>query len=69
MISKSKRFVCLLSAFLATAFASPAWAQSTSSDDWQFSAAPYIWLINIDGDITVKGNKAEVDTDIFEIID
>ena len=29
---------------------------------------PYIWFINIEGDVTVKGNKAEVDTDIFEII-
>ena len=30
---------------------------------------PYIWLINVDGDITVKGNMAEVDTNLFEIID
>ncbi len=68
-MSRSNQLFCMLFAALATVLALPGWAQSQSADEWQFSAAPYIWLINVEGDITVKGNKAEVDTNLFEIID
>jgi hypothetical protein len=69
MIFRSSQCVGLLSVAFATVFASPAWAQSPESDGWQFSATPYLWLINIEGDAVIKGNKVDIDTNIFDIID
>jgi len=40
---------------------------NSPSDKWQVSVAPYIWFVSMKGDITVKGNTAPVDVDIFDI--
>ena len=51
-----------------------AYAQSASSGDskWEFHIIPYFWMAGIDGDVTVKGVKSDVDlkfSDIWENLD
>jgi hypothetical protein len=44
-------------------------AEDPVSDDWQFQIAPYAWALAADGDVTVKGQKSDVNLsfkDIFE---
>jgi len=47
--------------------------ESSGAKDWNFSLAPmYLWAVSIDGDMTVKGNKVEMDvpfSDIFDSLD
>ena len=38
-------------------------------DEWRFEVAPYLWLVGLDGDVTVKGIQASVDMDFSEIWD
>ena len=41
----------------------------TGGEKWEFSVTPYFWMAGIEGDVTVKGNKADVDVDFDEILD
>jgi len=44
--------------------------ESTSNKDWEFSLAPmYLWALAMDGDVTVKGNKADLDVSFSDIWD
>jgi len=36
---------------------------------WEFQAAPYLWAISMNGDATVKGQKADVDVSFSDIWD
>ena len=36
---------------------------------WTFSAAPYAWFVSLEGDVTVKGDKSDVDMDFSDIWD
>lgn len=39
------------------------------SEEWQYQLTPYAWALALDGDVTVKGQKSEVDVDFNEIFD
>ena len=39
----------------------------TDGDSWRFAVAPYIWLVGIHGDQTVKGFEASVDMDFGDL--
>ena len=44
-------------------------ADEPVSEDWQFQIAPYAWALAADGDVTVKGQKSDVNLsfkDIYE---
>jgi hypothetical protein len=59
------RLVCLLG-LVAPSYAG---ADEFVSDTWQFQIAPYAWALAADGDVTVKGQKSDVNLsfkDIFE---
>jgi len=43
--------------------------QSDEMDDWSYSVSPYMWLLSMDGDVTVKGIKADLDADFSDIWD
>ncbi len=45
------------------------YAQEKGSDGWEFSLAPYLWAVGLDGDITVKGTSQSVDVDFDELLD
>ncbi len=48
------------------AFAQAA-STETDSDSWQFTVAPYLWMVGIHGDQTVKGFEASVDMDFGDL--
>ncbi len=39
------------------------------ADEWQFSVAPYLWAVSLDGEQTVKGRAADVDVSFLDIIE
>lgn len=58
-----------MAVFLAICFA---WAAPASAKDvkpWNFTFAPYAWLTEIDGDVTAKGQKVDVDMSFGDIWD
>ena len=36
---------------------------------WDFQVAPYMWFLSLDGDVTVKGQKSDLDLDFSDIWD
>ena len=59
-------------ALMASAIMAPAAGAAPASEDWKFTVAPYIWGAALEGDVTVKGQDAEVDlsaSDIFDHLD
>jgi hypothetical protein len=60
------KVLLILCSLVAIAFAPPARAEDPNTDGWEFKAAPYIWALSLDGDMTVKGNTAAVDVNIIE---
>lgn len=46
--------------------------QDVESDGWHLSVTPYLWMTGIEGDVTVRGNTADVDVgfdDIWDALD
>jgi hypothetical protein len=48
--------------------AAPAGAEELVPDHWQFQLTPYLWAVAIDGDVTVKGQKSDVDMSFRDIL-
>ena len=42
---------------------------SHSADNWDFELAPYIWLVSLQGDVTVKGQTSEVDASFSDFLE
>ncbi len=63
------KFLVLVFCLATLGFGSPVWAGDPDGDGWEFKAAPYIWFVNLYGDMTVKGNSVSVDTNLFDIIE
>jgi hypothetical protein len=63
--------IALVSSILFLFPTSTAYSQdSTGGDDWSFELAPlYLWGTSITGDMTLKGNPAEVDAGLGDIFD
>ena len=37
--------------------------------EWTYAVAPYAWFVSLEGDVTVKGRKSDVDMDFSDIWD
>lgn len=46
----------------------PSGTASDGSKDWEFIVAPYIWMVSLKGDATVKGVTQDVDVGFFDIL-
>jgi len=63
----------ILSAWLAAS--GPALASDLAGPEpvpaagWQFRFTPYAWMINVNGDVTARGNTVEVNEDFFQIVE
>lgn len=62
--------IVLVLAFVCT----PAYGQGggddpPGSDKWEFIVVPYLWIIGLDGDVTVKGNTSEVDVSFSDLLE
>jgi len=58
--------VLLLAAFTPAVFAEE---KSDGQSTWEFYVAPYVWTLSADGNVTVKGIKADVDVPFSDIRD
>jgi hypothetical protein len=55
---------------LPGAFASSVAAEEKPAENgWEFSVAPYLWAISMDGSVTVRGLEADVDVSFNDIWD
>jgi hypothetical protein len=64
----SRIVVAVLAVMILTAFALPAVAQTEK--DWDFTLAPlYVWMTNMEGDMTVRNNNVPVEADFGELFD
>jgi len=55
---------------LLAAFASPVVAEEKPAESgWEFTVAPYLWAISMDGSVTVRGLEADVDASFNDIWD
>ena len=44
-------------------------ADAPDPDKWRFLIAPYLWIPAMNGNVTVRGNSAEVDIDMWDTFD
>lgn len=44
-------------------------ANSVEADDWEFSVAPYVWAAGLEGDVTFRNLKTDVDVSFSDILD
>jgi len=70
------KHVRLLAACVCLGAASPALAGDLGyaeppppTDKWQFSLTPYAWMINVNGDVTARGNSVDINDSFFEIVE
>lgn len=45
-----------------------AWASDSTSDEWSFTVAPYLWAVGMDGDVGVAGVKTSVNDSFIDIM-
>jgi hypothetical protein len=63
--------ILMIAAFIFSPL-TPAAAAEEKPDEkggWEFQVAPYLWAISMNGDATVKGQKADVDVSFSDIWD
>jgi hypothetical protein len=57
-------------AFIMMAFAGAVQAgEPDEQSGWEFQTALYLWALSLDGDVTVKGRKSDVDVGFGDILD
>jgi hypothetical protein len=45
-----------------------AWASDSTSDEWKFTVAPYLWAVGMDGNVGVAGFKTSVNENFIDIM-
>lgn len=63
--------ILLIVALTLTLFAPAVSAEEKAKEksDWEFQVAPYMWFISTSGDVTVKGQKSDLDLSFDDIWD
>jgi len=46
-----------------------AWASDLTSDEWQFTVAPYVWAVGMDGEVGLAGVKTSVNDNFIDIME
>ena len=59
-------FCC--SVLLCMAGWSSAWASDSTSDEWSFTVAPYLWAVGMDGDVGLGRFKTSVNDSFIDIM-
>ena len=64
-------FLPAIAAFALVTFTPPVCSGENpdKKGEWEFQVAPYMWALSLDGDITVKGQKSDLDVDFSDIWD
>lgn len=66
------KMALLLILFLVLVVATPSIlvAQDAAGENgWEYAVTPYMWFLSLDGDVTVEGQKSDVDMDFSDIWD
>lgn len=69
---KRRRFLTIaIAAFIIAVFVPTVFAEEipAENNDWKFRAAPYLWLVALDGDVTVRGQESDLDLSFNDIWD
>jgi len=69
---KSQLFLIIaIAAFIIAVFVPTVFAEEipAENNDWKFRAAPYLWLVALDGDVTVRGQESDLDLSFNDIWD
>jgi hypothetical protein len=72
MQRQGKVLVILLNVALILTLFAPALSaeeQANEQSDWEFQVVPYMWFISTSGDVTVKGQKSDLDLSFNDIWD
>ena len=59
----------VIAAVLILTLTGPAAFAQGDADTWEFSFAPYLWAVDLDGDMVVRGQAVEMDLDFDELLD
>jgi len=64
-------FILALIALTFSVFLPPVAAEEKplEKNGWKFHVAPYMWFLSMEGDVTVNGQKSDVDTSFSDIWD
>jgi hypothetical protein len=54
---------------VSVGFAQQPAAPAAGPEGWKFEVTPYMWLAGLEGDVTIKGQKAEFDKSFSDLID
>jgi len=65
---KTRSLVGVLAVVFVCLIAPKATAQSSSSE-WQYTIAPYLWAAGMDGTMTIADNEADIDVPFSDIIE
>ena len=68
----TKFFLILATVVLSLGVLAPsvsAEEKANEQNGWEFQVAPYVWFISMEGDVTVKGQKGDVDASFSDIWD
>lgn len=61
--------LCLTLMIAAVVFLSAPWATAqSSSNEWEFSIAPYLWAAGMDGTMTIAAIEEEIDVPFSDVI-
>lgn len=64
-----KQWLITAVATFVMAYGINAKADDSLNKGWAFEFTPYLWAVGIDGDVTVRGQKANVDMDFNDLVD
>jgi len=65
MLGKTPLLLILFLVLVAAIPGSPA----AQEEGWEYAVTPYLWTLSLDGDVTVKGRKSDVDMEFSDIWD
>jgi hypothetical protein len=70
MIQKRFWVVAVVATLIMTALAGAVQAGEPDTEGgWEFAIVPYMWALGLDGDVTVRGQKSDVDASFGDIWD
>src|SRR5512134_2839879 len=51
------------------AIGAPVLSAQAAEDRWKFELTPYLWMVSIDGEVTVNGQSADFDVSASDMMD
>ncbi len=68
-LNRAAGILILLLAMVCAPLEGMAAANTSDDSEWEFIVTPYVWVVGLQGDLTVKGRTADVDASFFDILE